>query len=75
MDNNLIIVKVLINGVSFKPTLINTGYKYHAIVDKNLIIKLRLPCVKIPSKLITGFIQKKYKGTLGGNNRNCKILH
>ena len=40
MDNDLITVEVLINGVLFKPTLINTGYEYYFIVDKNLIIKL-----------------------------------
>ena len=61
MDNNLIIVKVLINGVSFKFVLINTGYKYYSIVDKNLITELRLPCVKIPPKPIIGFIKENTK--------------
>ena len=40
MDGDLIIVKVLINGVLFKPTLINTGYEYYSIVDKNLVTEL-----------------------------------
>ena len=40
MDSNLIIIKILINGVLFKPVLINTGYKYYFIVDKNLITEL-----------------------------------
>ena len=40
MNNNSIIVEILINGVSFKPMLINTGYKYYFIVNKNLIIEL-----------------------------------
>ena len=44
MNNDLIIVKVLINRVSFKPILINTGYEYCFIVDKDFIIELRLPC-------------------------------
>ena len=61
IDNDLITVKVLINRVSFKPTLINTGYKYYSIVDKDLIIKLRLPRVKIPLKPIISFIKKNIK--------------
>ena len=40
MDNNLITVKVLINGVSFKSILINIHYKYYSIVDKNFIMEL-----------------------------------
>ena len=40
INNNLIIVKVLINGVLFKSVLININYKYYFIVDKNLITKL-----------------------------------
>ena len=55
MDGDLITVEVLINRVLFKLVLINTGYKYYSIVDKNLIIELRLPRVKIPPKPITGF--------------------
>ena len=58
MDGNLITVKVLINRVLFKPALINTGYEYYSIMDKNLITELRLPRVKIPPKPITGFIKK-----------------
>ena len=40
MDGDLIIVKILINRVSFKPTLMNTGYEYYSIVDKDLITEL-----------------------------------
>ena len=61
MDGNLIIVKILINKVLFKPILINTGYKCYSIVDKDLITELRLPRVKIPLKLITGFIKENTK--------------
>ena len=49
------------NGVSFKLILINTGYKYYSIVNKNLITELRLPRVKIPLKPIIGFIKKNTK--------------
>ena len=61
MDSDSITVEVLINGVTFKPTLINTGCKCYSIVDKNLITELRLPRVKIPPKLITGFIKENIK--------------
>ena len=61
MDGDLTTVKVLINRVSFKPTLINTGYKYYSIMDKNLITELRLPRIKIPLKPITGFIKENIK--------------
>ena len=61
MDNNSITVETLINGVLFKPTLIDTGYEYYSIVNKDLIIKLRLPRIKIPPKPITGFIKKNTK--------------
>ena len=61
MDNDSITVKVLINGVLFKPVLINTGYECYSIVDKNLITELRLPRVKIPLKPITGFIKENIK--------------
>ena len=61
MDGNSITVETLINGVSFKPVLINTNYKYYSIVDKNLITKLQLPRVKIPPKPITGFIKENTK--------------
>ena len=40
IDNDLINVKVLINGDSFKFILINTGYKYYSIINENFIIKL-----------------------------------
>ena len=61
MDNNLITVKVLINGVLFKLVLINTDCKYYFIMDKNLITELRLPRVKIPFKPIIGFIKENIK--------------
>ena len=61
MDSNSITIKILINNVSFKLALINTGYKYYSIVDKDLITELRLPRVKIPPKLITGFIKENTK--------------
>ena len=61
MDSNLIIVEVLINGVSFKSALINTGCEGYSIMDKNLIMELRLPRIKILPKPITGFIKKTLK--------------
>ena len=61
MDNNSITVKILINRILFKPTLIDTGYEYYSIVDKDLITKLRLPRVKIPLKPITSFIKENTK--------------
>ena len=61
MDGNLITVKVLINGVLFKSTLINIAYEYYSIVDKDFITELRLPRVKIPPKPITGFIKENDK--------------
>ena len=61
MDNNLITVKVLINRVLFKPVLINVCYKYYSIIDKNLLIKLQLPRIKIPSKSIINFIKENTK--------------
>ena len=41
--------------------LINTGCECYSIVDKNLIIKLRLLRIKILPKLITGFIKENTK--------------
>ena len=61
MDNNLITIKTLINKILCKPILINTGYKYYSIVDKNLITELRFPRVKIPPKPIIGFIKENTK--------------
>ena len=61
MDSDSITVKVLINGVSFKPVLINTGYECYFIMDKDLITELRLPRVKIPPKPIIGFIKENIK--------------
>ena len=45
----------------FKPTLINMGYKYYSVMDKNLTTELRLKRVKIPPKPITGFIKENTK--------------
>ena len=61
MDSNSITVEILINGVSFKPVLINTGYKCYSIMDKDFITKLRLPRVKIPPKPIISFINENTK--------------
>ena len=61
MDNDSIIIKVLINGVFFKPTLINTNCKYYSIMNKNLIIKLRLLRVKILLKPIISFVKENMK--------------
>ena len=58
MNSNLIIIKVLMNGVSIKPMLINTGCECYSIMNKNLIIKLQLPCVKILLKPIINFAKK-----------------
>ena len=61
MDGNLITVEILINGVLFKPVLIDIGCEYYFIVDKDLITELRFPCVKIPLKPIIGFIKENTK--------------
>ena len=61
IDNNLITIKVLINGVLFKPALIDISYEYYSIINKNLITELQLPHVKIPPKLITGFIKESFE--------------
>ena len=61
MDSNLITVKVLISRVLFKPTLINTGYEYYSIVNKNFIAKLWLPRIKILLKPIAGFVKENTK--------------
>ena len=61
MDSNLITVERLINGVLFKPTLINTGCECYSIVDKDFITELRFPRVKIPLKSIIGFIKENIK--------------
>ena len=61
MDGDSITVKVLINGVLFKPVLINIGCEYYSIVDKDLVTELRLPRVKIPLKPIIGFIKENTK--------------
>ena len=61
MNSDLIIVKVLINRVLFIPMLINTGYEYYTIMDKNLVTELRLPCIKIPPKPIINFVKENTK--------------
>ena len=61
INNNLITVEVLINWALYKPSLINIDYKYYSIVDKDFIIKLRLPRIKIPPKPIIGFIKENTK--------------
>ena len=61
MNGNWITVEVLINGVLFKPTWINTGCECYSIVDKNFITELRFPRVKIPPKSITGFVKENIK--------------
>ena len=61
MDSDLITVKVLINGILFKPALINIGCKCYSIMDKNLITELRFPCVKILLKPIIDFIKRNTK--------------
>ena len=61
INNDLIIIKILINRVLFKPALININCEYYFIVNKDLIIELRLPHVKIPLKPIIGFIKENIK--------------
>ena len=61
MDSDLIIVKVLINRVLFKFILINIGYKYYSIIDKDFTIELRFSRIKIPLKSIIGFIKENIK--------------
>ena len=61
MDGNSITVEILINGVLFKPALIDTNCECYFIVDKDLVTELRLPRVKIPLKPITGFIKENTK--------------
>ena len=61
MDGDLIIVEVLINGVLFKSVLIDIGCECYFIVDKDFVAELRLPRVKIPSKLIIGFVKENIK--------------
>ena len=61
MDNDLIMVKIWINGVLFKPVLINTDYKHYFIMDKDLITELQFLRVKILFKPIIGFIKENIK--------------
>ena len=75
INGNSITVKVLINKVLFKPTLINTGYEYYSIMDKNLITELRFPRIKIPPKLITCFIKENTREPWVEINRNREILY
>ena len=48
MDGNLMIIKVLINGVLFKPVLVDISCKYYSIIDKDFISKLWFSRVNIP---------------------------
>ena len=61
IDGNLIIVKILINGVLFKPILINIGCKCYFIVDKDFVTELQFLRVKIPFKPIIGFVKENIK--------------
>ena len=61
MDGDLIIVEALINRVLFKPMLIDTGCECYSIMDKDLVMELRFPRVKIPLKLIIGFVKENTK--------------
>ena len=61
INGNSITVKILINGVLFKPALIDTGCECYSIVDKDFITELRLPRVKIPPKPIISFIKENTK--------------
>ena len=61
MDGDLITVEVLINRVLFKPVLIDTGCECYSIVDKDLVMELRFPRVKIPPKPIIGFVKENIK--------------
>ena len=61
MNNNLIMINVLIHKDLFKPALININYECYSIVNKNLIIELRLSRITIPLKPIIGFIKKNIK--------------
>ena len=61
MNSDLITVEVLINKVLFKFILINTGYKCYFIMNKDFIIKVWFPRVKIPLKPIIGFIKENIK--------------
>ena len=61
MDSNLITVEILINKVLFKLTLINTGYECYFIMDKDPIMELRFPRVKILPKFIISFIKENIK--------------
>ena len=61
MDGDSITVEILINGVLFKPALINTGCEYYSIVDKDFVTELRLPRVKILPKSIIGFVKENTK--------------
>ena len=61
MDGNSITVETLINGVLFKPALIDIGCECYSIVDKDFVTELRLPRVKILLKPIIGFVKENIK--------------
>ena len=58
MDGDLITMEILMSELLFRPVLINTGYEYYSIMNKDLVMRLRLPRVKILLKLVTGFIKE-----------------
>ena len=74
MNSNLIIVEILINGVLFKPVLINTGCECYSIVDKDFVTELRFPRVKIPLKPIIGFIKENTKESWVEITENVKFF-
>ena len=61
MDGNSITVKILINRVLFKSALIDIGCECYSIVNKDFIMELRLPRIKILFKPIIGFIKENTK--------------
>ena len=61
MHSSLITIEILINRILFETVLINTGYKYYSIINKDLVIELRFPRVKILPKPVTGFIKENIK--------------
>ena len=54
-------MEILINRVLVRLVLINIGCEYYSIMDKDFVIELRLPCVKIPPNPVTGFIKENTK--------------
>ena len=54
-------MEMLINGVLFKPVLINTDCECYSIVDKDFITELRFPRVRIPLKPVTRLVKENTK--------------